>query len=144
VSGLRAIGFFGQHLISNGEELPANVISHLVKNLNHSSNDIKMTAAQMVTQIAKARDTPLPIQTMKTLVIVLVSNTKDKNTAVQADSEIALVALLKMRSGDTVVQSTLKSLDSLSATSLNECLKRLRKVANQPEPAFEADDTVVR
>ena len=41
-------------------------------------------------------------------------------------------------------QSTMKSLDSVPAANLNECLKRLRRVANQPEPYFEADDTVMR
>ncbi|XP_038061522.1 eIF-2-alpha kinase activator GCN1-like [Patiria miniata] len=144
VSGLRAIGFFGQHLVMKDEDLPANVISVLVKNLNHASSDIKMTAAQMITQIAKATDKPLGVSVIKTLVIILVSNTKDKNTAVQADSEIALVALLQMRRNDNLVQSTLKSLDSIPAANLTDCLKRLRKVVNQPEPPFEADDTVVR
>ncbi|XP_033627513.1 eIF-2-alpha kinase activator GCN1-like [Asterias rubens] len=144
VSGLRAVGFFGQYLVTTGEELPTNVITILVKNLNHSANDIKMTAAQMITLIAKATEHPLGMAVIKPLVIVLVSNTKDKNTAVQADSEIALVALLRLRENDSHVQQILKNLDAIPSANLNDCMKRLRKVANQPEQHFEADDTVMR
>ena len=68
-----------------------------------------MTAAQMITQVAKATEHALSMSVIKPLVIVLVSNTKDKNTAVQADSEIALVALFRLRENDVLVQVITKT-----------------------------------
>ena len=41
-------------------------------------------------------------------------------------------------------QQILKNLDAIPSANLNDCMKRLRKVANQPEQHFEADDTVMR
>ncbi len=63
-----------------------------------------MTAAQMIGYISMATDATLDLAVIKSLVVVLVSNTKDKNTAVQADSELALVSLLKLRQGQEVYQ----------------------------------------
>ena len=63
-----------------------------------------MTAAQMIGYISTATDEALDMAVIKSLVVVLVSNTKDKNTAVQADSEFALVSLLKLRQGQDVYQ----------------------------------------
>ena len=63
-----------------------------------------MTAAQMIGFISTATDEALDMAVIKSLVVVLVSNTKDKNTAVQADSEFALVSLLKLRQGQDVYQ----------------------------------------
>ena len=105
------------------------------QNLNHSANDIKMTAAQMITLIAKATEHPLGMAVIKPLVIVLVSNTKDKNTAVQADSEIALVALLRLRESDSHVQvTTLGTLiisHQTSASGIRKNISLMSPISNQ-------------
>ena len=71
---------------------------------NHSSSDIKMAAAQMINHAAMTTESPLDMSIVRGILVVLVSNTKDKNTAVQADSEWALVALLKLKHGDEFLQ----------------------------------------
>ena len=53
----------------------------------------------MISYIATATDSTLDMTFIKPVVVVLVSNTKDKNTAVQADSELALVSVMALRQG---------------------------------------------
>ncbi|XP_071479229.1 stalled ribosome sensor GCN1-like [Diadema antillarum] len=144
VAGIRGMGFYGKHCILSGRDAPQALVMAFVKCLNHSSNDIKMTAAQMVNHIATTVNHPLDSAFIRALIVVLVSNTKDKNTAVQADSEWALVALLKLRQGEEFLQNVLKWLDVVPAANLTDCLKRLRKVAAQNAPSLELDDTVLR
>lgn len=73
--------------------------------MNHPSNDIKQLAAQMCLYIAKAlTDKQLPHPIIKSLVPMLVNGTKEKNTAVRANSEQALVALLRLRQEDSTYQ----------------------------------------
>lgn len=63
-----------------------------------------MAAAQMINHCAMTTEAPLDMSIVRGILVVLVSNTKDKNTAVQADSEWALVALLKLKHGDEFLQ----------------------------------------
>ncbi|XP_033102350.1 eIF-2-alpha kinase activator GCN1-like [Anneissia japonica] len=142
-SGIRGLGFTLQHLVSNGMNVPQGIVTSFTKSLNHSSNDMKMTAAQMISYIANETDHPLDISIIKPLVLVLVSNTKDKNTAVQADSEIALVSLLRLRLGDETYQIVSRALDSIPSGKLEDCMRQLRKVAKQPPPKDEVDNTVL-
>ncbi|XP_030828154.1 eIF-2-alpha kinase activator GCN1-like isoform X1 [Strongylocentrotus purpuratus] len=144
VAGVRGMGFYMKHCIATGEQVPQSLLSAMVKCFNHSSSDIKMAAAQMINHCAMTTESPLDMSIVRGILVVLVSNTKDKNTAVQADSEWALVALLKLKHGDEFLQDVLKSLDSVPASNLNDCLKRLRKVASQNVPNFEFDETVLR
>lgn len=142
IAGVRGTGFLLKHFILDGEDPPPSLTSAIIKSLNNSSNEIKMAAAQMINYIG-VETTVLPQSFINTLVVVLVSNTKDKNTAVQADSEWALLSLLKMRENDTRLQATIDSLDSIPAGNLTECTKRLRKVASLPEPKLKVDDTIL-
>eukprot|EP00058_Branchiostoma_floridae_P014051 XP_002599539.1 hypothetical protein BRAFLDRAFT_121765 [Branchiostoma floridae] len=144
-SGVRALGFLLTHVVSNTADIPKPLLTTAVKALNHSSNDIKMVAAQGVNHVVNKSSNPLPLSVCRVLVPALVSNTKEKNTAVQASSELALVSLLQLRKGEDGLQACLKTLDPGAAESLNECHKRaLKKVASQLEPKEEdLDDTII-
>lgn len=113
--------------------------------MNHSSNEVKQTVAISTIFIAKSFNGTFPPIMFKSLVPLLVNGTKEKNTMVKANSEHALVAFLKMRTGDEVMQSCLSSLDSGAAESLQDCInKNLKKVAAQHEPKEEEfDDTLL-
>ncbi|XP_071945406.1 stalled ribosome sensor GCN1-like [Antedon mediterranea] len=142
-SGIRGLGFTIRHLIAKKVDVPQGIITSFTKSLNHSSNDMKMTAAQMISYFASEIDHALDISIIKPLVVVLVSNTKDKNTAVQADSEVALVSLLQLRTGDDTYQVVSKSLDSVPSAKLEESMRQLRRVAKQPPPKDEVDNTIL-
>ncbi|XP_063969205.1 stalled ribosome sensor GCN1-like [Lytechinus pictus] len=144
VAGVRGMGFYLKHCVATGGQVPQSLISAMVKCFNHSSNDVKMAIAQMICHVALTTESPLDMSIVRGILVVLVSNTKDKNTAVQADSEWALVALLRLKHGDEFLQEVMKTLDSVPASNLNDCLKRLRKVAAQNFPKIDIDETVLR
>ncbi len=99
---------------------------------------------------------------------MLVNGTKEKNSAVKATSESALVALLHLRGSDTSIQSeALQVLDAGARDALNDVIVKvirennrsrldfvshswcllfqvLHRVANQPEGKEEViDDTLL-
>ncbi|XP_077995202.1 stalled ribosome sensor GCN1-like [Glandiceps talaboti] len=144
VSGIRSLGFLMNHYMTQGQPVQQSIISTFVKSMNHSSNDIKVSAAQMIHYVTRESSTPLDMSVIKPLVIVLVSSAKERNTMVQASSEQALVSLLKLREGDDLFQTVLKELNTIPSENLNEISKRLHKVANQPMmPEDEIDNTLL-
>ena len=76
----------------------------LFQSLKHESNDVKQLVSQVVTFVAKSSAEPLDWAVIKNLVPMLVMGTKEKNTAVRSYSESALVALLKLRDGNDLLQ----------------------------------------
>lgn len=72
--------------------------------MKHESNDVKQLVSQVVTYISKSSAEPLDGTVIKVLVPMLVMGTKEKNTAVRSYSESALVAVLKLRNGNDVLQ----------------------------------------
>ena len=72
--------------------------------MKHESNDVKALAAQTVSFIAKSVSTPLDTSVQSLLVPMLVNGTKEKNTLVKTNSELALVTLLRLRKGDQTLQ----------------------------------------
>lgn len=75
--------------------------------MNHSSNEVKQLLAQTVNFLVKSSEKTLPNNLVKAIIPQLVNGTKEKNTIVKANSEYALVAVLKLREDDTNVQVSL-------------------------------------
>ena len=115
--------------------------------MNHSSNEVKQTVAISTAYLSKWVTASVPPTLFKTIVPLVVNGTKEKNTMVRANSEQALVAFLKLKSGDEVLQACLSALDPGAAESLQDCInKTLKKVATQPSHELneeEFDDTLL-
>ena len=73
--------------------------------MNHNSNEVKQVLARMCIYLAKAvapqKMTP---EFLRPLIPTLVNGTKEKNGYVKANSELALVAVLRLRQGDDTQQ----------------------------------------
>ena len=82
---------------------------------------------------------------LKVLLPQLVNGTKEKNSAVRASCEVALVALLRLRhQGDDTQQQCVNLLDPGARESLGEVItKVLRKIATQPETKEEELDSTI-
>lgn len=63
---------------------------------------MKLLVTQVASLIASC-DTPLPMSVIKVLVPALVMGTKERNTMVKSSSEYALISVLKLRKGDTLL-----------------------------------------
>lgn len=77
--------------------------------MNHNSNEVKQLLARVCIYLAK---TVTPQQMtpdfLRPLIPTLVNGTKEKNSYVKANSELALVAVLRLRQGDDTQQVKLK------------------------------------
>lgn len=73
--------------------------------MNNTSNDVKQLLAKV--SIYLARTVPpekMAPELLKLLLPTLVNGTKERNTYVKANSEIALIAVLKLKEGDEMHQ----------------------------------------
>lgn len=145
-NGVRSCGYLFRYLNQSGETLPVDLIQPFSKAMNHASNDVKQLLAIVSTFIAKGSENILPSDLLRSLLPMLVNGTKEKNSAVKASSESALVALLHLRDEDKSIQDAcLKVLDSGARDALSDVItKVLLRVANTPEGKDEIiDDTLL-
>lgn len=103
--------------------------------MNHSSNEVKQSAAASSIYLSKSLEKRLPIPLMKSLVPLLVNGTKEKNTMVKSYSEHALVSVLRLRDdGDDTCSLLLAQLDPGPRESLQDCIQKvLKRTISQPE-----------
>lgn len=104
-TAVRSCGYLLQYLMNNNESLPMNLLSPFVKTMNNNSNDVKQLLARVCLHLART----IPAEKMapellKLLLPMLVNGTKEKNSYVKANSEIALIAVLRLKEGDDVHQ----------------------------------------
>ena len=102
MSAIRAICFYIDHKIKIDQKSDVDISTVLAKSINQTSNDIKLLAVQIVTYLSvvntkKSFDDDL----LKLFIPMLVNGTREKSPAVRLASEIALVKLLRLSSGDS-------------------------------------------
>ncbi|XP_076367337.1 lethal (3) 80Fj isoform X2 [Tachypleus tridentatus] len=143
-SGVRATGYFLHHLLATNSPIPQLLLVTFSKCMNHNINEVKQVVALTSTYLAKTREQLLPPQVLKLLVPHLVNGTKEKNTIVKANSEYALVAILKLRVGEDAQQECVRLLDPGAKDALVDVINKvLRKVSSQPEPKEEELDNTL-
>jgi len=144
-SGVRSAGFLLAHCLSSSLPLPQDIVGPFAKAMNHSSNDVKVLVAMMISHLAKSKDTLLPPDLLKPVLICLVNGTMEKNSMVKSCSETALVDVLHMRKGPQGQQQGLAAMDAGARDSLADVIsKSLVKLATQPEGKEVAlDDTLL-
>ncbi|CAG9834134.1 unnamed protein product [Diabrotica balteata] len=143
---IRSCGYLLQFLLMSEEPIPSNLLVPFVRAMNNNSNDVKQLLARVSFHLAKI----IPAEKMsadllKMLLPTLVNGTKEKNTYVKANSEIALIALLRLRDGDSMFQKCLGILDAGARESLSDVVSKvLKKIMSQPEgKEEELDDTLL-
>lgn len=147
LNGYRGMGFLLRHQIAKNKGLNEDVVTAISKGMRNDSNDVKLLVGQVIIMLDRASGaSALPPALAKAWIPMLVNGTKEKNTAVKANSEFALVALLRLRQGETALKACLAVLEPGMRESLNDIAgKGLRKVASQPEPRDEdIDDSILR
>lgn len=146
-NAIRACGYLLEHcMLLNPQTIPQNTIGPFVRAMNHASNEVKQLLAKMCNYLAKVVPAEnVPADLLKALLPMLVNGTKEKNGYVKSNSEIALIAILRLRNGEQIYQKCLSILESGARESLSEVVtKVLRKVAVQPVgKEEELDDTIL-
>uniref|UniRef100_A0A6P7FRK7 EIF-2-alpha kinase activator GCN1-like n=1 Tax=Diabrotica virgifera virgifera TaxID=50390 RepID=A0A6P7FRK7_DIAVI len=143
---IRSCGYLLQFLLMSEEPIPSNLLVPFVRAMNNNSNDVKQLLARVSFHLAKIiPPEKMSADMLKMLIPTLVNGTKEKNTYVKANSEIALIALLRLKDGDSMLQKCLGILDAGARESLSDVVSKvLKKIMSQPEgKEEELDDTLL-
>ncbi|KAI4488580.1 hypothetical protein M0802_011470 [Mischocyttarus mexicanus] len=146
MNGVRACGYLFQYLMQENMSVPQQVLSPFVRSMNNNSNEVKQLLARVCIHLARnippAKMSP---ELLKSLLPMLVNGTKEKNGYVKANSELALIAVLRLRQGEEEHQRCMAFLDAGARESLSDVVSKvLRKVLSQPEGKIEElDDTLL-
>lgn len=145
-NAIRAAGYLLEYCMMAPVALPQPVIVPFLRAMNHTSNEVKQLLAKMCNYLAKQVPADkVPAELLKSIIPMLVNGTKEKNGYVKSNSEIALIAILRLRNGEETHQKCLSILETGARESLSEVVtKVLRKVAVQPVgKEEELDDTIL-
>ncbi|XP_017884303.1 eIF-2-alpha kinase activator GCN1 [Ceratina calcarata] len=146
MNGVRACGYLFQYLMTEGKSVPPQILSPFVRSMNNNSNDVKQLLAKVCIHLARNIPPPkMSPELLKSLLPMLVNGTKEKNGYVKANSELALIAVLRLRQGEEEYQRCMAFLDVGARESLSDVVSKvLRKVLSQPEGKIEElDDTLL-
>lgn len=87
--------------------------------MNHSSNEVKQLVSRVCSYLARRHDkNTFAPELLRVILPMLVNGTKEKNSYVKADSEIALVAVLRLRQGEDMLQVSITFLFMLTFKAL--------------------------
>ncbi|XP_026682599.1 eIF-2-alpha kinase activator GCN1, partial [Diaphorina citri] len=130
LNAVRGCGYLFKHILSTGEPLPGPLLTSFTRAMNHPNNDVKQLLAKMCTWIAKS-GVPLAPEFLRVVIPMLVNGTKEKNGYVKANSEYALVAVLRLRSSDatTVQNECLNLLDVGAKEALSDVILLIARQA---------------
>ncbi|VVC28179.1 Hypothetical protein CINCED_3A005946 [Cinara cedri] len=144
MNGVRSCGFLFLHLMKNDSMIPLQLLSPFIRLMNQSSNEVKQLVSHICSHLGKSNVTLSP-EFLKSIIPMLVNGTKEKNCYVKSNSEIALVAVLKLQHGDANLQACLNLLDTGAREALNDVINKvLRKVSIQMDTKVEElDDTLI-
>ncbi|KAG8223949.1 hypothetical protein J437_LFUL003757 [Ladona fulva] len=148
MNGVRCCGYLFKHVMLTNQPLPQQLLQPFTRSMNHASNEVKQLVARVCCFLARSMPSGKVMypDLLRLVLPTLVNGTKEKNTVVKANSEFALVAVLRLREpGDDTLQMCMNVLDLGARESLSDVIQKvLRKVANQPEGKDEElDDTIL-
>ncbi|XP_051176736.1 eIF-2-alpha kinase activator GCN1 [Leptopilina boulardi] len=146
MNGVRACGYLFQYLMLEGLPIPSQIMTPFVRSMNNNSNDVKQLLARVCIHLARnVSSEKMSPELLKSLLPMLVNGTKEKNGYVKANSELALIAVLRLKQGDEEHQRCVALLDAGAKESLTDVVSKvLRKVLSQPEGKIEElDDTLL-
>lgn len=111
MSAIRAICFYIDHRVKISQKSDADVTTILAKCINQTSNDMKLLSVQIVTYLSVLNNNKrLDDDLIKIFIPMLVNGTREKAPSVRLASEIALVEMLQLKSGNTLYEVIFKQI----------------------------------
>merc|ERR1719318_731142 len=98
--GVHSLGHLLLHSASSPLTTTPNILSSMAKNLQHSSNDIKTASLSTLKFVVKRCPEVLPIDSIRSVIVELVSLLRDRNTAVRYLAEVTLAFVLQLDKND--------------------------------------------
>ncbi|XP_055340770.1 eIF-2-alpha kinase activator GCN1-like isoform X2 [Paramacrobiotus metropolitanus] len=140
ITSMRCMGLYLLHQRKNNQPLNKKLLITLAKSLNHPAIEVKQLVAHICSHLALVCEQPLDISELKILVPQLVNGTKEKNTAVRYDSEMALADVLALRKDETLFENVKAAMDVGARDSLQNARKSLSKSVMQSATKLEELD----
>uniref|UniRef100_A0A8R1U018 TOG domain-containing protein n=1 Tax=Onchocerca volvulus TaxID=6282 RepID=A0A8R1U018_ONCVO len=118
------------------EAMDVPLLSSVVRAINHPDNEVKCVVALGIHHIASRK---LSINEMKIIVPMMLNGIKERNSAVRAACEQALIALfkLRLRNETTRYDDYLSTVEGAARDVLTDAYKTLQRVLKQPDPGLE-------
>ena len=104
VTSTRCMGLYLLHQRKTNVPLNKKLLIVLAKSFNHAVTEVKQRVAEVCSNLALAAPDPLDISELKLIVPQIVNGTKEKNSAVRHDSEVALADVLALRKDDSLLE----------------------------------------
>ncbi|XP_045785525.1 eIF-2-alpha kinase activator GCN1 isoform X2 [Maniola jurtina] len=145
-NGIRGIGYLICYLLEKDRPVPPNILSQFVRSMNHSSNEVKQLMARASTLVGRsgALHAKGPgADVLRALLPALVNGTKEKNTYVRANSEIALRAVLRLPQDETFHQQCMSLLEEGGREALGDVVSRVLRRALPDGRDEDLDCTLV-
>nr|XP_049695154.1 eIF-2-alpha kinase activator GCN1 [Helicoverpa armigera] len=127
-NGIRAIGYLMRYLLKEDRPIPPQLLSQFVRSMNHPSNEVKQLMARAASMLG--REAPLSAsgpgaELLRALLPALVNGTKEKNTYVRANAEIALRAVLRLPQDEQFHLQCLALLEEGAREALSDVVARV-------------------
>ncbi|XP_045491112.1 eIF-2-alpha kinase activator GCN1 [Colias croceus] len=151
-NGIRGMGYLMKYLLDQDRPIPQNIMSQFVRSMNHNSNEVKQLMARAAASLGGAlrADGPAgggpaggPADLLRALLPALVNGTKEKNTLVRANAELALRALLRLPHDPQHQQQCMALLDEGGREALADVVARLLRRAVAEGREEELDCTLL-
>ncbi|KAL0893483.1 hypothetical protein ABMA27_013683 [Loxostege sticticalis] len=161
-NGLRGIGYLLCHLLQADRPIPSALLAQFVRSMNHQSNEVKQLMASAGALLGRAAaavwcptgtDAPQEpeshteseggAEVLRALLPALVNGTKEKNTYVRANSELALKAVLRLPQDEAFHQKCMSLLDEGAREALADVVARVLRRHTDLARDEELDNTLL-
>jgi len=143
--GLRGIAMLLKYDVESAKTLDKRLVIAVKNGMKSDSNDVKQLIGNVVELVSRVANQSsaegIDESTGKVWIPTLIVGTKEKNSAVKAFSEYALITLLQLRRSDEVYKKYLPIIDGPKGEALADTytknLKRVLKLAEPKEDVFD-------
>ncbi|XP_041977566.1 eIF-2-alpha kinase activator GCN1 isoform X2 [Aricia agestis] len=143
-NAVRSIGYLMRHLLQSGRPVPPAILSPFVRSMNHSSNEVKQLMARAASLAGRCADADgAGAEVLRALLPALVNGTKEKNTYVRANSELALRAVLRLTTDPDFHSTCAALLDEGARESLADVVSRVSRRAQPDGKEEDLDCTLL-
>ncbi|XP_047988388.1 eIF-2-alpha kinase activator GCN1 [Leguminivora glycinivorella] len=144
-NGLRGMGYLMKHLLEHDRAPPQAILTQFVRSMNHSNNEVKQLMARASTMLGRsgALHGSKGPDVLRPLLPALVNGTKEKNTYVRANAELALRAVLCLQNDESFHKQCLSLLDEGAREALSDVVARVLRRALQEGRDEDLDVTLL-
>jgi len=103
-SGIRAVGFYLDYLLSNGLSVDSELVGVLSKALKSNLNELKEMCLMLISVLSIKNVKPLHMNVLRSLIPMAMNGMREKESSVRFKGELALVDLCHLRDNEDLLE----------------------------------------